>query len=514
MNHLGKMFFKVFFLALRKDLLFVTIVFFVGASALPTMGGTIYVDDDAPPEWYDSSHVLTIQEGINAASVDDTVFVHNGTYYDNFLVDKRVALIGEDRDHTILDGQNDKTITAVVADSVTIIGFSIQNAQAGSYAVEVCSDFNTISGNNISNNEVWAVMLLECNGNTVSHNIMISNGCSVYIRDASGNTISNNYVENSSVRLEFGSTGNVVSDNTFIEGNSHSILLSYSTGNIVSRNNIRSGLNGYGIYVQLGSNDNTITDNTIASLTIGGCAMYFDGSSNNTLTNNDISDHVNGIHIVGGKDNVITLCHLNQNYKGVRAGNADSNVIRWSEFQNNTNYAIELIGSSNTDIYGNNFIGNNGATSEYDQAHIQAYDDSAGANFWNRNYPLGGNYWSDYEGGDALCGPDQNVVGSDGIGDTPYLLRPLNVGNEDKYPLITPWPRVCGDSNDDGLVTVLDAVYLIGYLLKSGPEPIPHWCVGNANGDMKTNIEDIMFLIDYVFRNGTAPMPGCCESLM
>ena len=39
---------------------------------------TIYVDDNADPSWYNETHVKTITEGINNASVGDTVYVYNG----------------------------------------------------------------------------------------------------------------------------------------------------------------------------------------------------------------------------------------------------------------------------------------------------------------------------------------------------------------------------------------------------------------------------------------------------
>ncbi|MCJ7570581.1 MAG: hypothetical protein MUO82_01710, partial [Candidatus Thermoplasmatota archaeon] len=64
----------------------------------------VYVDDDADPSWYDASHVKTIQEGINNATAGDTVFVYNGTYYENVVVNKTISLVGEDKNGTIIDG--------------------------------------------------------------------------------------------------------------------------------------------------------------------------------------------------------------------------------------------------------------------------------------------------------------------------------------------------------------------------------------------------------------------------
>jgi hypothetical protein len=62
--------------------------------------------------------------------------------------------------------------------------------------------------------------------------------------------------------------------------------------------------------------------------------------------------------------------------------------------------------------------------------------DTGENDIWNLDYPVGGNFWSDYNGVDAKSGPDQNINGSDGIGDTPYLI---NSTNNDQYPLISPY---------------------------------------------------------------------------
>jgi parallel beta-helix repeat protein len=66
---------------------------------------------------------------------------------------------------------------------------------------------------------------------------------------------------------------------------------------------------------------------------------------------------------------------------------------------------------------------------------VQAEDYNLPENSWNYVYPIGGNYWSDYVGIDLYSGPNQDLPGSDGIGDTPYT-----VGVFDQYPLMEPCP--------------------------------------------------------------------------
>ncbi len=55
------------------------------------------------------------------------------------------------------------------------------------------------------------------------------------------------------------------------------------------------------------------------------------------------------------------------------------------------------------------------------------------ANVWDDGYPSGGNYWSDYACVDLYGGPYHNETGSDGIGDTLYVI---DANNQDRYPLM------------------------------------------------------------------------------
>jgi parallel beta-helix repeat protein len=60
----------------------------------------------------------------------------------------------------------------------------------------------------------------------------------------------------------------------------------------------------------------------------------------------------------------------------------------------------------------------------------------SGANHWDGGYPIGGNFWQEYEGKDEYSGPNQDQPGADGIGDTPFAIP--GGANLDRYPLMTP----------------------------------------------------------------------------
>ncbi len=64
---------------------------------------------------------------------------------------------------------------------------------------------------------------------------------------------------------------------------------------------------------------------------------------------------------------------------------------------------------------------------------------------------------------------------------------------------------ICGDVNDDGLVNVLDIVYLIDYKFKGGPAPIVMESA-DVNFDGNVNVLDIVYLIDFKFKDGPDPV--------
>ena len=69
---------------------------------------------------------------------------------------------------------------------------------------------------------------------------------------------------------------------------------------------------------------------------------------------------------------------------------------------------------------------------------------------------------------------------------------------------------IAGDANHDGAANVGDAVFLINYVFKGGPEPF-YLNEGDANFDCAANVGDAVYLINYVFKGGPGPQCGCVE---
>lgn len=249
--------------------------------------------------------------------------------------------------------------------------------------------------------------------------------------------------------------GNNITNNVFMStGDAVGINLIGSSNNTIFGNNIAGFMEGSGLIV--GSSNNTIVGNNITNKTIG---IDLSSGSNNTLYENNIEANGYGIYLGLASDNSIFRNNVTRNSSyGIYLTGASSNTICENNIEAN-HYGIWLEdGTTYNSIYHNNFIANS------QQAHV-VFGISEIENSWDHGYPEGGNYWSPptYMGKDVFSGPNQNIVGSDGIGDTPYLINAPRLQARDRYPLMARVlaTRIPGDINGDGKTDIYD-LFLLG----------------------------------------------------
>lgn len=208
----------------------------------------------------------TIQEAINHANFGDTIFVRNGTYYENLNVNKSLTLVSDEA--TVDGGGLDTPVFNVTVPRVQVVNFIIKNAWAGvtlsnttdcvienntirdlvgdantgilagndQYSYKCTILENTISNcnrgihsinsenftileNRVQDNVDFAIGLFDSKGCKISKNILSNNGIvGIQIASSQNNTITSNQFTNDNLEVwveSSSSTGNTIFHNDF-----------------------------------------------------------------------------------------------------------------------------------------------------------------------------------------------------------------------------------------------------------------------------------------------------------
>ena len=226
----------------------------------------------------------TIQQAINAAGTEDTIYVRSGTYQECIVVNKTVAIVGENKENTIIQENYYASIDAsesvvnIVNDGVSIINFTIRN---GLYGIRLNSSNNIINGNNVTDNR-YGIYLDFSSNNTIyensigDHFVWGPSSYGIYLHESLNNNIRGN---------------------TFYHS-SYCIYLDQSFDNNIFRNDVSSSWTG--IYISSSSN-NSLYENTIVNQPYG---VQISRSSNNRIFANNLTSNDFGIWIENSLDNV------------------------------------------------------------------------------------------------------------------------------------------------------------------------------------------------------------------
>ena len=366
--------------------------------------------------------------------------------------------------------------------------------------VTLRSDSNEIIGNNATRSGDTGICLYESSGNLIQQNTLYQNYWNgIRLSPLSySNVIVENTILESQLYQGIGiwsSDDNFILNNTIRRNNNNGIYLQSSSGNNISWNEISDSVNYHGVSTYLASS-NVMIGNHIHGVWRDG--FYMETSFSNRLFENDIHDNDNGIYMYDADWSDIARNNITGNSVGIRAylssgidilsnnvsgntglgfgvylldssNNVDiiGNIITWNlwngvavvrcdgdviadnQIARHLNEGIHLRDSSNVTITGNNvtinglygvYVHNSSDITVYHNNLIgnidNAYDDGGSENKWDDGYPSGGNYWDDYTGIDFFSGPNQNIPGSEYLGDEPYVIDP---DSRDNYPLMYPF---------------------------------------------------------------------------
>jgi parallel beta-helix repeat protein len=367
---------------------------------------------------------LTIQSAIDASETlnGHTIFVRTGTYYENVVISKSVALIGENRTTTVIDGSGTGIVVHVIADNVSVCGFTLQRGELSGTTnrlgvLRLDTDNNTIFGNLLKDTMSTVLGLWDSDHNLISQNILTNpreiSLWAIQISNGHNNVIERNIIDN--------------------------------RGTQAARQNM-------GIFVGQGSSMNTIRGNNL--LDLYPCAILVKGVSDNLMENNIVINSLIGIEIEAGSNNTIKDNEvINCTKAGLRLSFSDygNNSLVGNTILNNT-HGIEVLDCSANVIFHNSFLNNTQQVYDYAEDYPQI---PPSINVWDDGYPSSGNYWSDYGGTDLFRGAYQNKTGSDGIGDTAYVI---DENNTDNYPLMKPYAGLY----DIGITNVTTSKTVVG----------------------------------------------------
>lgn len=329
----------------------------------------IYVDDDntgGPWDGTPEHPYQFIRDGINNASSGDTVYVFNGMYHEYVLIpgmyyeivleNKTINLIGEDMEHTILDGS-----IWVAADRSNITGFTIQNNSLGG-GIFVASNYNTINQNIIVNcvEGIWLCDWYDgstyniITNNTITDNVFCGITMSGSSNKIINNTITNNWFAGIDIGFVSYAYDNNILENTIIDNEEGIILWGSDNTNIYE--NVISNNNGKGIW-STGSDDGIICRNDIMNNKDEGIVL--ESSSNNIIYGNKITNNKDGISVSrSSENNNITLNIISNNRYGIwLVLSSDNNVISGNDLIEN-NCGLYLSGSSTNQVILNDFENN------------------------------------------------------------------------------------------------------------------------------------------------------------
>jgi len=298
------------------------------------------------------------------------------------------------------------------------------NATMTNYGISLrCSSNNLIYGNSLTKNNEFGILLLHsCSNNSVYKNNLTENDIGIRIENSSSNAIYSNIITASNelgIHLE-NSSSNVIYENHLENNNGSGIVLYYSANNNVHSNYLTAN-NGSGIGLSQSSN-NTIYGNNVYDNEFFGFLLMV--SSNNKVCSNYVAKNNVGIYLgENSRNNIIYGNDVKTNDQfGIVLVNSVSNIVYGNDIKSNK-CGLSLDNSPNNTIFHNNFLIN---------TDLQVYSKES-VNVWDSDYPDGGNFWSDYTGLDEKSGSGQDQLGSDGMGDAPYVI---DEDNRDKYPLI------------------------------------------------------------------------------
>ena len=311
----------------------------------------------------------SITDAVFAAEDGDTIFVYNGTYEESVYISKRITIIGENAENTIIEAGIYGFGINVSCDGVTIKNFGIKNAswdKAGIILYE-CNDC-TIQNCRIYGNDGNAIELKNANGNVIKNCKIYENMAGIELRESNQNEILDCEIYKNGVAVEVGAGSKnvlhecIISNNSWggvaITGAMHNkiydcsfdgngIMISGSTLEDFIQDISNNSIDGKPIvYIK---NESFVLNGTYGEIIAVGCNGF--NIKNCSIVGRDVA-----IEIAYCSNGVIKNCSIH-GYYGLLAYNSTGNIIEGNEIVGSNESGIELRGCNGNVIRKNRITG-------------------------------------------------------------------------------------------------------------------------------------------------------------
>lgn len=238
-----------------------------------------------------SGNYTTIQSAIDNATAGDSIYVYNGTYNENILIDIQISLLGEDAVTTIIDGGQSGDVITVSGNDVLIRSCTIRNAgtTTNHAGILITGTSSTVEDCIISNNHLYGIYIYGSTDNNILNNTIQNNGEGIRCWYSSSNNISENQIEDNEFGIRnWNSNQNTIINNVFSNNDKYGAFIYNCSQTTIIQNSIDHSLYGIRLW---SSTLQPITNNHIMN---NSCGIYFDSTSgNNVVYNNYFSNNEN-----------------------------------------------------------------------------------------------------------------------------------------------------------------------------------------------------------------------------
>ena len=325
----------------------------------------LYVDDDninGPWEGTIQFPYQYIQNAIDNAYNQDTIFVFNGTYFENIFINISINLEGESKSNSMIDGRKINNTITINSENVKISNFTITNSS---------QDDKTLW---------WKAGIRITKSNCkINDNIIQNNLLGIFGKQVTNITIRNNMFYNDSINFYPYDTGNHGHPTLYLVYYTHNIFNNTVNGNpliyIKDKNDYEITSN-VGQIIALNCSNIRIHNVTI---THSDFSLMLINCVNCIIENSNISHNDGALTLLQSNNNIIRNNTIIQDFHGILLDyNSCGNEIIDNKILNNSFCGIVCECYSNQNqIIRNTFMNNK---------NKNAFVIFSNKNHWENNY--------------------------------------------------------------------------------------------------------------------------------